>query len=162
MKYVMKQKILALGDDFAIFDESGAERFYVDGRAFSLGQKLSFQNAARKEVAFIRQKLLSLGSSYEVLQNDQVIAKVKKHHFTLFRCRFSVDVPGPDDLEAQGNFLDHEYEFSQGSTVVAQVTKKWIAWSDSYAIDIAPNQNEILILACAVVIDLVCHDQKND
>jgi hypothetical protein len=33
----------------------------------------------------------------------------KKHLFTLFRCRFTVDVPGPDDLEAEGSSLEREY-----------------------------------------------------
>jgi len=57
----MKQKLWSWGDDFTIKDESGLDRFFVDGRAFSLGDKLSFQDMAGNELAFIRQKLLAWG-----------------------------------------------------------------------------------------------------
>ncbi|MCX7049495.1 MAG: hypothetical protein NTX50_28925 [Candidatus Sumerlaeota bacterium] len=41
MKYLMKQKLWALGDDFIIKDEAGADVFFVDGKVFSLGHKIS-------------------------------------------------------------------------------------------------------------------------
>lgn len=161
MQYVMKEKWLALGNDFAITDSHGREAFYVDGRAFSLGDKLSFQDATRREVAFIRQRLLSWGPTYEVSRDGQLVATVKKKLFTLLRHRFFVDVPGPNDLEANGNFFEHEYEFILQDRLVAQVSKRWLALTDSYAININEGVDEVLILACAVVIDLVCHEDKN-
>lgn len=66
------------------------------------------------ELAFIRQKLLSWGPTYEISRRGQLQAVVKKALFTLFQCQFSVDVPGPDDLEATGDLFDHEYAFTRG------------------------------------------------
>jgi uncharacterized protein YxjI len=161
MRYVMKQKWLAFGDDFAIKDSSGVERFYVDGRALSIGDKLSFQDMDGNELAFIRQRLLAWGPTYEILRDDRVIATVKKRLFTLFKCRFEVDVPGPNDIEARGDFLDHEYAFERGSETVATVSKRWFSWTDTYGVDVASGEDEVLVLASAVVIDLVCHDRKD-
>ena len=161
MQYVMKERWLAMGDDFDIADTSGNPRFHVDGRALSLGDKLSFQDVNGNELAFISQRLLSWGHTYEITRGGQVLATVKKKRFTMFRARFSVDVPGPDDLEAQGDFFAHEYRFELHGQPVAQVSKKWIALTDSYVIDISPGQDDILILACAVVIDLVCHEDND-
>ena len=59
MRYLMKQKVFAWGDDFRIKDEGGKDMFFVDGRAFSFGKKLSFQDMSGNELAFIEQKLLS-------------------------------------------------------------------------------------------------------
>ena len=161
MQYTMKERWLALGDDFSITDAQGRPAFFVDGRAFSLGDKLSFQDPAGREVAFIRQKLLSWGPTYEISRDGTLVATVKKKFFTLLRHRFFVDVPGPNDLEAMGDFFDHEYEFLLGDRSVAQVSKRWIALTDSYGIDISPGADDVLILACAVVIDLVCHADRN-
>jgi uncharacterized protein YxjI len=86
---------------------------------------------------------------------------VKKKLFTLLRHRFFVDVPGPNDLEAKGDFFEHEYEFLLQDRPVAQVSKRWIALTDSYAININGGVDDVLILACAVVIDLVCHENRN-
>ena len=157
MRYVMKQKLFSWGDDFRIRDESGKDVFFVDGRAFSLGDKLSFQDLAGKELAFIRQKLLSWSPTYEISRGGQVAAVVRKELFTLLRCRFTVDVPGPDDLEAEGNFLDMEYSFTRGGRKVAEISKRWFTWADTYGVDIADGEDEVLILASTVVIDMVCH-----
>ena len=157
MRYVMKQKLFCFGDDFAIKDEAGRDRFFVDGRAFSIGNKLSFQDTNGNELAFIRQKLLSWGPTYEITRSNELLAVVKKHLFTFFRCQFTVDVPGPDDLEAQGSFLDMEYTFERGGRTIADVSKRWFAWADTYGVDIASGEDDVLILASTVVIDMVCH-----
>jgi uncharacterized protein YxjI len=161
VRYVMKQKWLAFGDDFKIQDASGVERYFVDGRALSIGDKLSFQDMAGNELAFIRQRLLAWGPTYEILRGDRVLATVKKRLFTLFKCRFEVDVPGPRDIEAHGDFLDHEYVFERDGDAVATVSKRWFSWTDTYGIDVENGEDDVLILASAVVIDLVCHDRKD-
>lgn len=157
----MKEKWLSLGNDFTICDEQKEPRYYVDGRVFSLGDKLSFQDMSGRELAFIRQRLLAWGPTYEVTADGKQVATVRKKLFTLFRCKFSVDVPGPDDLEAKGNFFEHEYEFELHGKTVAAVSKKWIALTDSYVIDVTPGTNDVLILCCAVVIDLICHEERH-
>ncbi len=157
MRYVMKQKLFCWGDDFRIKNEAGADVFFVDGRAFSIGNKLSFQDMSGNELAFIRQKLLSWGPTYEITRGDELLAVVKKHLFTLFRCKFTVDVPGPDDLEAQGSFMDMEYTFERGGRIVAQVSKRWFSWTDTYGVDINRGEDDVLILASTVVIDMICH-----
>jgi uncharacterized protein YxjI len=160
MRYVLKQKFWSWGDDFRIQDAEGRDVFFVDGRAFSWGDKLSFQDMQRRELAFIRQRLLAWGPTYEIESQGRLVAVVKKKFFTLLRCRFTVDVPGPDDLEAQGSFLDHEYSFTRHDREVAQVSKRWFAWTDTYGVDIAEGEDEVLILATAVVIDMVCHQES--
>ncbi|MGE5528264.1 MAG: LURP-one-related/scramblase family protein, partial [Patescibacteria group bacterium] len=96
--------------------------------------------------------------THEIYRDGQLAAVVKKELFTLFHCRFAIDVPGPDDLEAEGNFLDYEYSFTRAGRPVATVSKKWFAWSDTYAVEVAEGEDAVLILAATVVIDLVCHD----
>ena len=154
----MKQKLFCWGDDFAIKNEAGQDVYFVDGKAFSFGDKLSFQDMQGNELAFIKQKLLSWGPTYEIYRNGALAAVVKKELFTLFHCRFTVDVPGPDDYEAQGNFTDMEYTFSRPSEgQVAEVSKRWFAWTDTYGVDIPNGADAVLILASTVVIDMVCH-----
>jgi uncharacterized protein YxjI len=161
MRYVMKQKLFRWGDDFTIKDDVGADRFFVDGKAFSLGKQLSFQDMQGQELAFIRQKLLAWGPTYEIYRDNELFAVVKKELFTFFNCRFTADVPGPDDLEAKGDFTDHEHEFWRQSGLRATVSKQWFAWTDTYGVDIAEGEDDILILASTVVVDMACHaDQQ--
>jgi len=160
MRYVMKQKLFAFGDDFTIQDESGRDVYFVDGKAFSLGDQLSLKDMQGNELAYIRQKLFAWGKTYEIYRGGVLAAVVKKELFTLFKCRFMVDVPGPNDLEATGDFLDHEYAFSRGDRTVASVSKRWFSWTDTYGVDVADDEDPVLVLASAVVVDMACHADK--
>jgi hypothetical protein len=42
---------------------------------------------------------------------------------------------------------------------VAQVSKRFFALTDTYGIEVAEGQDDILIIASAVVIDLCCHQK---
>jgi len=160
MRYVMRQKVFCLGDDYTIKDESGQDRFIVDGAAFTIRDSTSFRDMAGNELCHIHKRLLSLGPTYEIDRGGSTIT-VAKHLFALFKCRFTVDVPGPNDLEAVGNFTDHEYTLTSASgRVVATISKKWFAWTDTYGVEIADGQDDVLILAVTVVIDLCCHGDK--
>ncbi len=162
MRYMMREKIFSWGDRFTIKNADGQDAFQVDGKVFSFGDKLSFKDGGGRELLRIHQKLLSFGPQYEIVRGDETLAVVKKHLFTLLRARFTVDVPGPDDLEARGNFLDHEYVFARHDREVARVSKKFFSLADTYAIDIDEGEDDVLILAAAVVIDLVSHpDDKH-
>lgn len=157
MQYQMRQKLFAWGDDFTIRTADGHDAFFVDGKAFSLGHQLSFQDMSGRELAFIKQKLLAWGPTYELYRNGQLAAVVKKELFTFFHCRFTIDVPGPDDLVAEGDFTDHEYTITRAGKSVASISKRWFSWTDSYGVDIVDGEDAALVLASTVVIDMACH-----
>jgi uncharacterized protein YxjI len=46
---------------------------------------------------------------------------------------------------------------------VAEVSKRWFSWTDTYGVEVADGEDPVLILASAVVIDMVCHQvEKRD
>ena len=158
MRYLLKQKLFSFGDDFTIKDDAGNAVFQVDGKAFKiLREKLVFEDMQGHELAFIRERLIALTPSYEILRDGECVAVVKKDLINLFRCGFTVDVPGPDDLEAQGSLLDHEYTFTRGSRTVATVSKKWFSFTDTYGVELEAGEDPVLILASTVIIDMICH-----
>jgi uncharacterized protein YxjI len=159
MQFVLRQKWLSFGDDYTIQTPDGNTAYFVDGEAFSWGKNLALRAGGKDgpEVAYIAQKLLAWGPTYEIYRNGELFAVVKKEAFTFFKCAFTVDVPGPDDYEATGDFLDREYTFERNGAAVAQVSKTFFSLTDTYGIDIADGEDDITLLAAAVVIDLCCH-----
>jgi uncharacterized protein YxjI len=161
MRYLMRERLLSWGDDFRIRTEDGEDAYVVDGKVFAMGDSLTFKDRHGRELARIEQKLLSLKPQYEIIRDGTTVAVVKKQFFSLFRTRFTVDVPGPDDLEATGDFLDHEYTFTRGGAEVARVSKRFLSLRDTYTIDVVPGADDVLVLAAAVVIDLVSHPDED-
>ncbi|MHC4065830.1 MAG: LURP-one-related/scramblase family protein [Planctomycetota bacterium] len=161
MRYQLRQKLLALGDDFTIRDENDRPVYYVDGKVLALGKKLSFQDAARNELLFIKQKLLSWRSTYHLLRQGELVAVVQRHLWALFRTRLTIHVIGQPDLSVQGDLLEHDYAFSRDGATVAQVSKAWFTLADKYGVEVGEGQDPVLILACVVVIDLMCQSRRH-
>ena len=161
MRYVMKQKLFTLTDDYRIADANGNDMYFVKGKLLSFGKNLSFRDMAENEITHIQQKLLNWGLTYEIWHNGELEAVVKKELFTLFHCVFHVDEPGHDALTAEGEFTDHEYTFTRGGRAVATVSKQWFTFADTYGVEVDESEDALLILACTVVIDEACHGDEN-
>ena len=162
-RYVLRQSVIALASRYVVRDEEGRERWKIDGQLFSIGRKLAIQGPDGTEEAFIAEKVLSIGPTFEIRRpdrNGRVAAVVKKHLFTFFHCELTVDVPGPDDLLAEGDFLDHEYAFVRGERPVAHVSKRWFTLADTYGLDMSAGEDDVLLVAATVVIDQCCHEKR--
>jgi len=158
MRYVMKQRVWSMADEFTIKNQLDEDVARVIGKSFSLGDKLTFYDVLGNELAYIEQKLMSWGPTYEIYRSGALAATVKKK-FTFLRSEFTIDVPGPDDLTAEGDFTGHEYFFLRGGQTVATVSKQWWTWSDTYGVELLDSEDAVLILATTVVIDMIhSHD----
>jgi uncharacterized protein YxjI len=159
MHYLMRQKILSWGEgyltwgeEYRIKDDTGQDVFFVKGKLFRAKRKFSFQDIQENELAVIQQKIISPSLIYEIYRDSEVYATMSKSFFTLIGHAFTVDILGADDLIIKGNFLGNKYTFKRASGVVATVSKKWAWLGDTYGVDIIPGEDDILILACTVVI----------
>ena len=92
--------------------------------------------------------MLRIKDSMEIEDADgHRIAMVKKALVSPLRDRWVVVTIGDGpDLEVQGNVLDHEYTFNDGRTPVATVSKKWFRVADTYGVEVAPDQDPVVVL----------------
>jgi uncharacterized protein YxjI len=157
-RYQMQQRLVSIGDDFWIENEQGERAFKVDGKALRIRHTLIFEDANGVERCKIQEKMLRIRESMEIEGPDGGrLATVRKALITPIRDRWSVDVATGSDLEIQGNILDHEYEIEAGGTKVAEISKKWFRLRDSYGVEIAPGQDDALILAITVAVDAMAN-----
>lgn len=154
MRYIIQERFVRLGEDSDILDESGRPVFHVDGKVFTLRDRLVIEDLSGREVASVHRKLLAFRPTYEISVNGRQAAQVRKHLFTPFRDSYTIDVPGPDDLEMNGSLLDHDFTIRRGGQVVATVSKAWLTLRDTYGVEIAPGEDDLLILASVLALDL--------
>ena len=157
-RYKIRQRLISLGEDFTIEDEHGNPVYTVDGKVLRIRETFVIEDQQGNEVATIREKKLALRESMNILRAGETIATIRKAWFTPFRDKFAIDVNDGQDLVAQGDLLDHEYEIRRGGPTIAHVSKHWFAFRDTYGIEIAPGEDDGLILAIAVAIDEMVHD----
>lgn len=157
-RYKMRQRLIALGEDFTIEDEHGHPVYNVDGKVLRIRETFVIEDLSGNEVATIREKKLALRDSMNILRGGQTIATIRKAWFSPFRTSFDIELQGQGDLAVEGDILDHEYTISRGGNVVAQISKHWFSFSDTYGIEVAPGEDDALVLAVVVAIDEMAHD----
>ncbi|HEU5421860.1 MAG TPA: LURP-one-related family protein [Streptosporangiaceae bacterium] len=160
MRYLVREKIFAIGDDFWVTDEQGNQVYLVDGKAMRLRETFELKDSSGQVVAVIRKKLLSLHDGMNIERDGQVIATVKKALFSPLHHRSTVELAGGGQLEAVGNILDKEFEIRWNGSLLAQISRSWFRMRDTYGVDIAPGQDDALILAVAVCLDRIHHDEQ--
>ena len=158
MRYVMKQELFSFKDDFHIQDKDGQDRFLVVAKVLTLGNKLSFRDLAGNELCFIKQTGPSPVPEFELYKDDKLWARVEKE-ITFFHIVFDVAEwgPGAADLQIDGDFAAHQYKITRGLRHVADVSKKYFGLVDTYSVDIVDGEDDVLILALTVVIEMAAY-----
>jgi len=154
----MRQNLISIGDDFWIENERGQRMFKVDGKALRVRQTLIFEDTDGHELYKIQERMLRIKDSMEIEgPNGERRAMVKKALISPLRDRWSVKIGDGPDMDVQGNILDHEYRIEGGGRRVAEVSKKWFRVRDTYGVEIAPGQDDALVLATTAAIDMMAH-----
>jgi uncharacterized protein YxjI len=157
-RYRMQEELVAIGDDFWIENEAGQRAFKVNGKAIRVRDTLVLETADGEELLSIQTKMLHVRDTMNIERGGRKVASVKKALVSPLRDRFSIDVEDGDDMEAKGNIVDHEYKIERNGNQVAEVSRKWFRVRDSYGVELAPGQDDALLLAVTVCIDQMTHD----
>jgi uncharacterized protein YxjI len=149
----MREKLLSIGDDLWIETGDGERAFKVNGKALRVRETLVLESPSGEELYKIQERKLRVRDTMKVEQDGRTVATVKKALVSPLRERYSIEVEEGEDLEAKGNIVDHEFEIKRGGETVAEVSKRWFRARDTYGIEIAPGEDDALILIVAVCID---------
>jgi uncharacterized protein YxjI len=160
-RYKISQKIFSIGDDFWIENQEGEKVFKVDGKALRLRETLIFEDMSGNKLCKIQERLLAFRDTMAIEDADgRQMAVIKKGLIAPLGDHWTVNVRNGPDLDVQGNILDHEYSINERRKKIAEVSKKWLSLTDTYGVEIDSGQNDILILAVAIAIDMMSHDEN--
>ena len=109
----------------------------------------------------MHRKLAALRPAYAITLGGKDVAEVRRHLLAPFGERFTVDVHGAEGMEIKGDLLSHEFTIDRDAHTVAAISKRWLTASASYAVDIAPGEDDLLILASILALDLAI-DAEHD
>jgi uncharacterized protein YxjI len=152
----MREKMVSIGDDFWIENNHGQKVYKVDGKALRVRDTLKFEDTHGRELCMIQEKKVRIKDTMNIEGPDgNTLASIKKAIITPVRDRWTVKIGDGPDMEVQGNIVDHEYKIEEGRSKVAEVSKKWFRVRDTYGVEIAPGQNDVVILAITVGIDMM-------
>jgi uncharacterized protein YxjI len=154
MRYLVRERIFGIGDDYWIDDEHGEHAFLVDGKALRVRQTFQLKDVQGEVVAVIRRKMISLWETMEIERDGARLATVRKKRFTPLRNRFKARLADGGALSVHGDVLHKEYDIELGGGRLARISRKWFRVRDTYAVDVEqPDADVPLLLSLAVCVD---------
>ena len=157
-RFMMRQRMFSIGQDFWIENDRGQKVFKIDGKAIRVRGTLIFEDAQGNKLLQIQERIARVRDTMNIENaSGGTAAKVHNAMITPLRDRWQIDIPGGQNLSTQGNILHHEYRIERGRQTIATVSKKWFRVRDSYGVEIAPGEDAAKLLAITVVIDMMAH-----
>lgn len=156
MKLLIKQRVFSWGDTYDIYDEAGNVKYVVKAEIFSFGHQLHVYDAFNNEVGQINQKLFTFLPQFEIQIGGRLCGTISKQ-FTLFSPKYEIDFNG---WRIEGNFLGWDYDVYAGCSPIIHISKELFHWGDTYVIDFANPQDELMGMMLVVAIDAANCDKK--
>ncbi|MER5736126.1 MULTISPECIES: LURP-one-related family protein [unclassified Streptomyces] len=153
MKYLVRDKIFAIGDDYWIEDEDGRHAFLVDGKALRLRDTLELKDPDGRVLVTLREKLLSLRDAMTVERDERPLATVRRKRLSLLRNHYRVTLVDGTELDVSGRILDREFAVEYDGELLAHVSRRWLRVRDTYAVDVVrEDADAALLIAVAVCV----------
>lgn len=156
MKLYIQQKVFSFKNKFSVKDESGMDRYFIEGEVLSIGRKLHITGIDGSERAVVCEKVFTFLPKFSVLVNDVEVTEIAKK-FTLFKPKYILKGL---NWEVHGDILSRNYTITNNSAAVGAIHKKWMSWGDTFEIDLAEGADEIMALAVVLAIDCVLDSQN--
>jgi uncharacterized protein YxjI len=149
---------LSLSDGFTIKDENSNDCFKVKGKVISIGAKLTMSDMEGKEVCYIEQKVLKLMPEYHISVDSKEVMTVKQK-FAILGKKFNI-TGASGEYQVEGNIIAKDFRILKGEAVCASISKKLVAITDTYTVEISDDEDPVLMLAVAIIMDMACNNQK--
>ena len=160
MIYKIRQKIFSLGGgSFTITDMNDTPFFQVKKQIMSLGDKLRIYDMEEQEVCYIEQKVFTFMPQYNIHMNGQQVASIKKQ-LNLLKNNFTIN-SAFGTYDVAGSIMAYEFNISQNGINRARISKQYFSFRDTYGVEVADNENHLLILAFAIVVDMILHQNNS-
>ncbi|MFJ1546720.1 LURP-one-related/scramblase family protein [Streptomyces sp. NPDC088246] len=162
MRFLVRERLFAVGDDYWIEDADGRKVFLVDGKAMRVRDTFELKDAQGRVLVEIRQKLLSLRDTMLIERDGEQLATIKRKRLSLLRNHYRVTLVDGTELDVSGKILDREFAIDYDGELLAQISRRWLTVRDTYGIDVVREDADAALLIAVSVCVLVLADKEHE
>ncbi|MFD5803991.1 LURP-one-related/scramblase family protein, partial [Streptomyces sp. NPDC127020] len=108
MRFLVYDRLLGIGDDYWIEDDTGSKVYLVDGKAMRLRDTWELKDAQGRVLIDIHQKMLALRDTMVIERAGEPLARIKRKRLSLLRNHYRVALADGTELDVSGKILDRE------------------------------------------------------
>lgn len=163
MRFLVRDRILGIGDDYWIEDEHGTKVFLVDGKAMRLRDTFELKDAQGRVLIDIHQKMLSLRETMVIERDGQALAKIRRKRLSLLRNHYRVSLVDGTELDVSGKILDREFAVEDDGELLAVISRRWLSLVDTYGVDVVRDDADpALLIAVAVCVIHLAEKERDE
>ncbi|MFE3942596.1 LURP-one-related/scramblase family protein [Streptomyces sp. NPDC059118] len=163
MRFLVRERLFAIGDDYWIEDVDGRKVFLVDGKAMRVRDTFELKDAQGRILVEIRQKLLSLRDTMLVERDGEHLATIKRKRLSLLRNHYRVTLVDGTELDVSGKILDREFAIDYDGELLAQISRRRLTVRDTYGIDVVrEDADTALLIAVSICVIVLAEKERED
>ncbi|MET7538386.1 LURP-one-related family protein [Streptomyces sp. NPDC005507] len=163
MRYEVRERLFAVGEDYWIEDEQGHKAFLVDGKAMRLRDTFELKGPDGRVLIDIHEKMFALRDTMVIERGDEALAKIKRKRLSLLRNHYRVELADGTVLDVSGKILDREFVVEYDGEMLAHISRRWLRVRDTYGVDvIREDADPALLIAIAVCVIHLAEKERGD
>jgi uncharacterized protein YxjI len=163
MRFLVRDRILGIGEDYWIEDEHGAKVFLVDGKAMRLRDTFELKDTHGRVLIDIHQKMLALRDTMVIERGGEALAKIRRKRLSLLRNHYRVSLVDGTELDVSGKILDREFAVEYDGELLAVISRRWLSVVDTYGLDIVRDDADpALLIAVAVCVIHMAEKERDE
>ncbi|MFJ9849302.1 LURP-one-related/scramblase family protein [Streptomyces sp. NPDC101150] len=162
-KYLVRDRILGIGDDYWIEDDHGRHVFLVDGKALRLRETFELKDLQGRVLVTIRKKVLALRDTMTIERDDRPLATIRRKRLSLLRNHYRVELVDGTELDVSGKILDREFAVEYEGELLAAISRRWLTVRDTYGVDVVrEDADPALLIAVAVCVIRLAERERGE
>ncbi|MCX5074556.1 LURP-one-related/scramblase family protein [Streptomyces sp. NPDC054949] len=163
MKYLVRDKVLAIGDDYWIEDEDGRQAFLVDGKALRLRDTLELKDPDGHILITLREKWLAFRDAMTLERDERRLAVIRRKRLSLLRNHYRVTLAEGTEVDVSGRILDREFKVEYDGELLALISRQWYRVRETYAVDVVrEDADAALLIAVAVCVIRMAEKERDE
>jgi uncharacterized protein YxjI len=155
-RFQLLRRPLKFGPHYVIRDRREQPLYNIHpSRGLRVGHRLTMVHISGDEALVLKQRPFTLAPTWELQRPNRPMAVARRRLFNWFSYTWRINFPSSDNIEVRGNFSNHEYQFYREAEMIAVVSRRWFSWRHSFGIEIRGGEDVTLLLAAAVVLDMI-------
>ncbi|WP_329166875.1 LURP-one-related family protein [Streptomyces sp. NBC_01267] len=162
MKFLVRDRIFDIGEDYWIEDEHGQKAYLVDGKVLRIRDTLELKDLDHRVLITLKEKLIAISDTMTLKRDGEEIATVRKKKLTVLHDHYRVKLVDGTELEVSGNILDREFAVEYENELLADISKKWFSVRDAYAVNVVREDSDPALMIAIAVSVIHMHEKEHE
>ena len=159
--YFIKERLLAFGAKFDVYDENRNEAFLVEADKFDIGKNINIYTPDKtSKLMYFRQQLRIGAHKYKVYDsNGMEISKIEKE-FMVTRYNISGSL-GRFVMSCDSAILGRNYTVEKDGFKIGEINKEWTFGRDRYTLKVIDEDYTVFLVGLLIMVDMVRFHSDN-